>query len=418
MSESNAFQNTLTKMRNAAERLGYSENEYAPLMAPERELAVSMPVRMDDGSIQVFEGYRIQYSTGRGPGKGGIRYAKDVDLNEVRSLACWMALKCAVVGIPYGGAKGGITCDPFKLSDGEKERLTRAFTDKIAPIIGPEKDIPAPDMNTNAEIMGWIYDEYSKLVGYNCPAVVTGKPLEIGGSNGRTQATGYGVMLSTVEAIKDYLGGSKDLSIVIQGAGNVGMVTAELLHELGYKVIAISDVTGGLYNANGLEIPQIAEHVAARKLFDAYTPASGTTRIANSELLTLQCDVLIPAALQGQITMDNVKDLKCKLIVEAANGPCSTDAEDYLFEHGITVIPDILANAGGVTGSYFEWVQNIEHEIWTLERYNGQLKDIMIRAYHEVSDMQKKYNVCHRDAAQMLAMDRLIKANKARGNWR
>lgn len=415
--QNNAFHNTLTKMRAAAERMGYTENDYAALMGPERELAVTMPVKMDDGNVKLFEGYRIQYSTVRGPGKGGVRYATDVDLNEVRSLACWMALKCAVVNIPYGGAKGGITCDPTKLSKGELERLTRAYTEKISPIIGVEKDIPAPDMNTNGEIMGWIYDTYSKLAGVDSPGVVTGKPIEIGGSLGRREATGYGVMLCADAAAKKLFGETKGLRVVIQGAGNVGMIAAELLTAEGYKVVGISDVTGGLYNPDGLEIDKIAPHAHARKLFDVYEPAPGTKRIPNSELLTLDCDILIPAALQGQVDMDNVKDLKCKLLVEAANGPCSTDSEDWMFENGITVIPDILANAGGVTGSYFEWVQNITHEIWSEERVNTQLKEIMLRAFHEVDEMQKKYNVCHRDAAQMLAMDRLIKATAARGIW-
>ena len=413
----NAFENTKRTMRAAAERLGYEENDYLPLMAPERELAVSMPIRMDDGSIQLFEGYRIQYSSVRGPGKGGIRYAMDVDLDEVRSLACWMALKCAVVNIPYGGAKGGVTCDPTKLSKTELERLTRSYTLRIAPVIGVEEDIPAPDMNTNAEIMNWIYDTYSKIRGVDSPGVVTGKSIEAGGSAGRLEATGYGVKLCCHEQAKKMWGDHKGLRVVIQGAGNVGMLAAHFLHEEGYKIVGMSDISGGLYNPNGLDIDRIKPHAMARKLFSDFEPDADTKRISNSELFALDCDILIPAAMQDQIDMDNVRDLKCKLLVEAANGPTTIEAQDWCFENGIVVLPDILCNAGGVTGSYFEWVQNLTREIWTLDRYNAQLEAIMLASYNDVSDMQEKYQVSHRDAAQMLAMDRLIKATKAHGIW-
>lgn len=417
-SKKSPFEATLEKMRIAAERQGYTPDDYAPLMHPERELAVSMPIRMDDGSIQVFEGYRIQYSTVRGPGKGGIRYALDVDLEEVRSLACWMALKCAVVDIPYGGAKGGVTCDPTQLSKMELERLTRSYTMKIAPIIGEMEDVPAPDMNTNAEIMGWIYDTYSKLKGVISRGVVTGKPLELGGSAGRQAATGYGVMLCTHEAVKEVFPGQEEgLRVVVQGAGNVGMVAAKLLHERGYKIIAISDVTGGLYNPEGLEIEAINAHASARKLFDIYTPGTGTQRISNAELLSLDCDVLIPAALGGQVDLDNVASLKCKLLVEAANGPVSPDAEDWLFERGIPVIPDILANTGGVIGSYLEWVENLSQLKLTPEDYNKQVATIILNGYAAVVAMAKEYQVCYRDAAQMLAMKRLIETTKQRGIW-
>lgn len=417
-SKKSPFAATLEKMRIAAERQGYSQDDYAPLMHPERELAVSLPLRRDDGRVEVFTGYRIQYSTVRGPGKGGIRYAMDVDLEEVRSLACWMALKCAVVDIPYGGAKGGVACDPSKLSKWELERLTRAYTMKIAPLLGEMQDVPAPDMNTNPEIMGWIYDTYSKLQGQDARGVVTGKPLALGGSAGRNAATGYGVMLCTRQAVQEVFPGKEaGLRVVVQGAGNVGMVAARLLHELGYKVIGISDVSGGLYNPEGLEIEAINEHATARKLFDIYSPAPGTQRISNSELFGLDCDILIPAALGGQIDLDNVADLKCKLLVEAANGPLSPEAEDWLFERGVTVIPDILANTGGVIGSYLEWVENLSQLKLTPEDYNKQLSTLILNAYAAVSAMAQEYQVCPRDAAQMLAMKRLIDTTKMRGIW-
>jgi glutamate dehydrogenase (NAD(P)+) len=411
----NPYDNMLQVLETAAQKLGLTRNEYEAIKYPERELKVSIPVRMDNGDIRVFEGYRVQHSSSRGPCKGGIRYHEEVDIDEVKALAAWMTFKCAVVNLPYGGAKGAVKVDPSKLSKGELERLTRRFTTSILPIIGPEKDIPAPDVNTNAEIMGWIMDTYSMLNGYAVPGVVTGKSIEIGGSLGRAEATGRGVSIVTGELLK-YLNMSKTgTRIAVQGMGNVGGVTAKLLYELDYKIVGISDVSGGCYKPDGLDIPDIQDYMAVHnKSLEGYS-ADGIKKISNRELLTCDCDVLIPCALQNQITEDVADSIRAKLIVEGANGPTTVEADAILNKKGVILLPDILANAGGVVVSYFEWVQNIQELTWEESQINDTLKKIMIRSFGQVLDIVKEYRVSFRIAAYMLAISKLAKAKKIRG---
>ena len=414
-----AFQATIANMTNAAKKLGYQQADYEALMNPERELIVSIPVRMDDGSVKVFKGYRIQHSSSRGPCKGGVRYHQDVDLNEVRALACWMSLKCAVANIPYGGAKGGVTVNPGKLSRSELERLTRRYTAMIMPIIGPNQDIPAPDVNTNGEIMGWIMDTYSMMKGYAIPGVVTGKPLELGGSLGRPEATGRGVMIITDLTIQKLGMRKDDIRIAIQGAGNVGLTAARLLAAEGYSIVGLSDVSGGLYNPEGLDIPGIADYVKQKKLLIGYSLEDennkNTRRFGSTDVLTCDCDLLIPAAMENQITAANAKDVRAKVIVEAANGPVTSEADILLNAKNIPIMPDILSNAGGVVVSYFEWVQNTERLSWTEDDVNNKLSEIMTRAFHDVVSMKEKHNDTYRNGALMLAMDRLISCKKIRG---
>lgn len=412
--ELDSYQNTLKQIQTIAEKLGYTYKQYGRLMACERELSVSLPIKMDNGDLRIFQGFRIQHSTLRGPAKGGLRYHQDVDQNEVRALACWMTLKCAVVNIPYGGAKGGIQVDPAELTETELERLTRVYTEKIYPIIGPEADIPAPDVNTNGDIMGWIMDEYSRLCGRYTPAVVTGKPQEVGGSLGRPEATGRGVKIIT-DMLANHLGKQpEELRVVIQGAGNVGMTACKLLYEQGYKIIGISDVSGGLYNPEGLEVKAIAEHVEQRKLLSEIEPYPGTKRVTNQELLQLDCELLIPAALENQIHTANVDNIKAKYIVEGANGPISAQADKILTDRGVIIVPDILANSGGVIVSYFEWVQNLQHLCWNANQVNEQLKQNLNQAFTEVKAMKQKYDTSFREAAMMVAIERLVKALKIR----
>jgi glutamate dehydrogenase (NAD(P)+) len=372
---------------------------------------------MDNGKVRVFEGYRVQHSSVRGPCKGGIRYHHDTDENEVKALAAWMTVKCAVVGLPYGGAKGGITVDPFTLSRGELERVTRAFTAQIAPIIGPDQDIPAPDVNTTGEIMGWIMDTYSKLKGHSVPGVVTGKPLPIGGSLGRTEATGRGVTIIAGELLKKMGLDPKKMRVVIQGAGNVGSMTARFVHEmLGASVIAISDVSGGIHCESGLDIPDILRYLSTRgNLLKDYKLPAGGKRVTNDELLVLDTDVLIPAALENQINAGNVKDIKAKIIVEAANGPTTVDADKILEERGIPVVPDILANAGGVAVSYFEWVQNLQSFYWSEAEVNERLNQKMREAFEAVYKMHQDKKATFRTSAYMIALEKLAAANKVRG---
>ena len=415
------YEQTIQQLREAGKLLGYKEDDILPLLSPEREITVSIPLKMDDGSLRMFTGYRVLHSTLLGPGKGGLRYAPEVDLDEVRSLAIWMTLKCALLNLPFGGAKGGIACNPRSMSKSELERLTRTFTLKMANDIGPHKDIPAPDMNTNAQIMDWIFDTYSQIKGQPEPAVVTGKSLATGGSAGRREATGYGVFLCTEEACKKYFPNEKNLRVVIQGAGNVGLVAAEYLHQAGYRVIGLSDISGGTYAEDGLDIPQISKELSEGKLLDSIPRNENTKSINNEELLKLDCDILIPAALENQITMDNVKELRCRLIVEAANGPCSSEAEDWLYEKNIPYLPDILCNSGGVIGSYFEWVQNLSYQKWTPEHYQEHLKEIILKAYKEFESLQNDFkqkgtSISPRKAAMLLAVRRLIGVIQARNN--
>ena len=411
----NPYKNMLQVLELAARKLGLERNDYEALKYPERELKVAIPVKMDNGDIRVFEGYRVQHSSDRGPCKGGIRYHEEVDIDEVKALAAWMTFKCAVVNLPYGGAKGAVKVDPSTLSKGELERVTRRFTASILPIIGPEKDIPAPDVNTNAEIMGWIMDTYSMLHGYAVPGVVTGKSIEIGGSLGRAEATGRGVSIITGEILK-YLDMSKEnVRIAIQGMGNVGGVAAKLLYELGYRVVGVADISGAYYNPDGLDIRAIhAYQAASGNSLEGYT-AAGVKKISNAELLTCDCDVLIPCALQNQITGELADGVKAKLIVEGANGPTTVEADEILNRKGGVILPDILANAGGVVVSYLEWVQNIQALTWEEDQINETLKKVMIRSFGQVLDIVKEHHVSFRIAAYMLAISKLAKAKSIRG---
>ncbi len=396
----------------AADRLDLEPGLRAVLREAERELIVSIPVRMDDGSVKVFTGYRVQHNLGRGPSKGGLRYHQDVTLNEVRALAMWMTWKCAVVGIPYGGGKGGVCVDPTKLSMRELEGLTRRYATNISVLIGPEKDIPAPDVNTNAQTMAWIMDTYSMHVGYTVPGVVTGKPISLGGSEGRVEATGRGVVVAISEAARhtglDIIGAR----IAVQGFGNVGSVAASLLHAIGSKVVAVSDVFGAIYHDDGLDIGAVRAWLAEHGTVVGFP---GAAPISNAELLELEVDVLIPAALENQITIDNAERIKARIVAEAANGPTTPDADEVLVRKGVFLIPDILCNAGGVTVSYFEWVQDLNRDQWSEEIVNSKLTAIMVRSFAEVLAMAEREETDMRTAAYLLAVDRVAKATALRG---
>lgn len=415
MAEYNPYDNVISTIKRAADVLGLEETDYISDVYPERELKVSCPVRMDDGSIRVFSGYRVQHSSSRGPCKGGVRYHPDVNMDEVKALAAWMTFKCAVVGIPYGGAKGGIRVDPAELSKNELQRLTRRYTAMILPIIGPEKDIPAPDVNTNAEVMAWIMDTYSMLKGYAIPGVVTGKPIDIGGSLGRLEATGRGVMITTREILKKLGIEPKDVRVAVQGMGNVGSVSAKLLDDLGCCVIAVSDVSGGLYKAEGLNIRDILEYLSERGALLRDYAYDGVKHITNAELLACETDVLVPAALENQITADNARDINARIIIEAANGPTTVEADAILEKKGTIVVPDILANAGGVVVSYFEWVQNLQSLLWDEEEINKSLNRIMCKAIDEVYDLHQQKDITLRTSAYALALKKLVTAKKIRG---
>lgn len=412
----NPYENMLQVLELAAKMLGLKENDYIVLKYPERELKVSIPVEMDDGSIKVFEGYRVQHSSSRGPCKGGIRYHQDVDIDEVKALAAWMSFKCAVVNIPYGGGKGAIKVNPKELTKNELKKLTRRYTAMILPLIGPERDIPAPDVNTNAEIMGWIMDTYSMFKGYTVPGVVTGKPIEVGGSLGRKEATGRGVMFMTREILHRLGMPMIGTRIAIQGMGNVGGTAAKLLYNEGCKITAVSDVSGGVYSKAGLNIDEITSFLSQNngKVIKDYN-ASGIIHITNEELLTTEVDVLVPAALENQITEQIAPNIKATVIVEGANGPTTVEADKILERSGKIVVPDILVNAGGVVVSYFEWVQNIQSLMWDEEEVNRALEKIMIRAFNEVWDRKKEMNTTMRMGAHMVAIDRIVKAKKIRG---
>ena len=414
----NPYDNVLQVVQQAADILGYSDSDIEAIKYPERELKVSIPVRMDDGTTHVFQGYRIQHSTSRGPAKGGIRFHPDVSADEVRALAAWMTFKCAVVNIPYGGGKGGVVCDPTKLTENEIRAITRRYTAAIAPLIGPEQDIPAPDVGTNAAVMGWIMDTYSMLKGHCIHGVVTGKPLELGGALGRNDATGRGVMFTTHNILGKLDISAEGTTVAVQGAGNVGSVTAKLLYQSGMKVVAISDVSGGIYNPEGLDIPAILAYLAAdrRNLLKDFNE-EGTIHISNEELLELDVTVLIPAALENQINADNADKIKAKLIVEAANGPVASEADPVLAEKGILIVPDILANAGGVVVSYFEWVQNIQSVSWTEDEVNKKLKEIMDAAFASVWDLVQEKHTTLRMGAYLIALKRVVDAKSARAIW-
>jgi glutamate dehydrogenase (NAD(P)+) len=414
--EANPYEMFKTQVRLAGEKLGLSPDLLSIIETPERVLEVSIPVRMDDGHIEVFKGYRVQHSSVRGPCKGGIRYHPAVTVDEVKALAGWMTLKCAVVDIPFGGGKGGIVCDPMKLSEGELERLTRRYTAMILPLIGPNRDIPAPDVNTNAKIMNWFMDTATAMRGEPMYAIVTGKDVAVGGARGRREATGRGVMIITQEVLVRLGKKLEGITVAVQGFGNVGSVAALLLHEAGAKVVGVADISGGLYNPNGLNIPELMEYVARspKRLIAGYT-APGVSPIPGDEVLTLDVDVLIPAALEGQITERNAERIKAKVIVEGANGPTTPEADVILEERGRIVVPDILANAGGVVVSYFEWVQNLQYFYWDEAETNARLAQIMRRAFQDVWTMAQEKKVSLRIAAQMLALSRVAEAIRLRG---
>jgi len=409
----NPYGVAVAQFDEAADRLGLSQAMRAILRKPKRELIVNFPVRMDNGDVEIFTGYRVQHNINRGPAKGGIRYSPEVSLDEVRALSMWMTWKCAVVSIPFGGAKGGVICDPRKMSPGELERLTRRYTTEIALLIGPDSDIPAPDMNTNPQVMAWVMDTYSMHQGYSVPAVVTGKPIGVGGSEGRMEATARGVMVVTREAMLDKNMNPEDCSVVVQGFGNVGSITARLLHdELHCKVIGLSDIYGGVYNPKGIDVHRALryskEHGSLKGLPDSEP-------VTNAELLELPCDVLIPAALENQLTGRNAARIKPRLIVEAANGPTDPEADKIFNDAGITVVPDILANAGGVTVSYFEWVQDLQRFFWAENEINDRLEAIMKRSYRAVAQKASEQESSMRMGAYLLAVARVAEATELRG---
>jgi glutamate dehydrogenase (NAD(P)+) len=411
----NPYDNVIETIKNAAALLGLRETEYAPFLYPERELKVSFPVQMDDGSVRIFEGYRVQHSSSRGPCKGGIRYHQDVSPDEVKALAAWMTFKCAVVGIPYGGAKGAVKVDPQTLSEQELQRLTRRYTAMIMPIIGPQQDIPAPDINTNAQVMSWIMDTYSMLKGHTVPGVVTGKPVDIGGSLGRAEATGRGVLISTQEILSRLDIPFSGVSVAVQGMGNVGGVYAKLMHEAGAKVVAVSDVSGGIFDSKGIDIAAVRAFLSVKGAMLKDYQKAGISHISNQELLESEVDVLVPAAIENQITEANADGIKAKVIVEGANGPTTVAADVILEKKNTVIVPDILANSGGVVVSYFEWVQNIQSLFWDEAEVNRNLSRIIRKAIEEVYSLHVEKNVTLRTSAYALALQRLAAARNIRG---
>jgi glutamate dehydrogenase (NAD(P)+) len=407
-----SFANAQRQFDIAAELLDLSPNLRRILCVPQRELTVHFPVRMDNGEIQVFTGFRIQHNITRGPAKGGIRYHPDVDIDEVRALAMWMTWKCATVSIPYGGAKGAVIVDPKQLSIGELERLTRRYTTEVSILIGPDKDIPAPDVGTTPQVMAWIMDTISMHSGHTVPAVVTGKPINIGGSHGRNEATARGLAYILREASEDLSFPLSGAKIAIQGFGNVGAISAQLLSEMGATIVAVSDSGGGIYNRGGLSIGDVLAHKKNTGTVVGFPEADCVT---NQELLELPCDILIPAALENQITRHNADRIRARIIGEAANGPTTPEADDILYDRGVFVIPDILANAGGVTVSYFEWVQGLQEFFWTEREVNAQLERIMIGAFESVLRTAQERRVHMRTAAYLLAVDRVARATTTRG---
>src|ERR1700681_4582318 len=410
--EMNVYQNAEARFEVAANKLGLEQGLYRYLKYPSKEITLYIPVGLDNGQLEVFVGYRVLHSVVRGPGKGGIRYAPDVSLDEVRALASWMTWKCAVVNIPFGGAKGGVICDPHKMSMGELERMTRRYTSEIIEFIGPEKDVPAPDVNTNEQTMAWIMDTYSMHTRQTVTAVVTGKPINIGGSRGRREATGRGVMMVCDQAIKK-LGLNRDTTrVIVQGFGNVGSNAARLMAQKGYKIIGIIEVGGGLYNKNGINLEALWEF---RQRNGTVLGFPGAEKYDPAELLLVDCDILIPAATENQITSQNADRVKCKILAEGANGPTTAAADDILSEKKVFVIPDILANAGGVTTSYFEWVQDRQGYFWKESVVNEHLEDIMNTAFDDVVRYAETHGVNNRIAAYMLAIDRVAYTIRQRG---
>ena len=411
----NPFESMMSRFQIASQKLGLDDEVYEVLKSPTKQVTVNLPVTMDDGSIRVFEGHRVIHSNILGPSKGGVRYDQDVNIDEVKALAAWMTWKCAVVDIPYGGAKGGIRCNPRKMSAGEIERLTRAYTQSMSEIFGPDRDIPAPDMGTGPKEMAWMMDEYSKGQGMTVNAVVTGKPLVLGGSLGRAEATGRGVMISALTAMSKLEIDPQAASCAIQGFGNVGYWAAKLLSERGVNIVAISDVSGAYYNPKGIDIDEAKKYQEENDF--TLEGLSNVDKIDGSSILTLDVDVLIPAATEDVITKHNAHDIKAKLIVEGANGPTSYKADAILHEKGITAVPDILANAGGVTVSYFEWVQNRLGYKWTRERVNRRSDRIMKTAFNNVYETSKEYDVSLRIAAYIVAIKKVSQTYTFRGGF-
>ena len=414
MDEFNPFQAMAQRFDVAADQLGLDAGLRDVLRTPDKELTVAIPVNMDNGKLRVFTGYRVQHNFSRGPCKGGIRYAPDVNLDEVRALAAWMTWKCSVVDIPFGGAKGGVICDPRELSIGELERITRRYTAGIMDILGPDRDVPAPDVNTNEQTMAWLMDTYSMHVRRTETAIVTGKPLALGGSKGRTEATGRGVMIVTREALKKLGLRPENVRVVVQGSGNVGGIGAMLLAREGMKVVSMSDMYGAIHNDKGLDVPEVLAYLKANKRLDGYTKA---THLKNSEQLELDCEVLVPAATENQIHSKNADKIKAKLIVEGANGPTTVLADQILEKRGIVVVPDILANAGGVTVSYFEWVQDRAGFFWTEEVVNTRLEQVMTTSFEAVDQAAKKAGVSMRIGAYLVAVGRVTQVYKLRGTY-
>lgn len=410
--EENPFESMMERFDEAARRLDLDPNIYKILRWPSREITLHIPILMDDGNYQVFTGYRVQHNFARGPAKGGIRYSPDVSLDEVRALAAWMTWKCAIVNIPFGGAKGGVICDPREMSQGELERLTRRYASDMMDFIGPERDVPAPDMNTNEQTMAWIMDTYSMHVRHTVTAVVTGKPVELGGSRGRREATGRGLLFVCNEACKKFNLSYADTRVIIQGAGNVGGTAALLMHQEGYKVIGIGDITGALYNPQGLDVAGVLKYLKENKTVEGYREAE---HVSSGELLEMECEILMPAATENVITSQNADRIKCRILAEGANGPTTADADEIVAAKNIFVIPDILANAGGVTVSYFEWVQDRMGYFWNEQTVNDRLLEIMVASFADVVRIAEKYQVNTRLAAYMLAIDRVAYDTRLRG---
>lgn len=408
----NPFEIAQRQFDTAAEKLGLDDGMREVLRYPKRQLVVSVPTLMDDGSVSVFQGYRVQHNVARGPAKGGIRYHPKVTIDEVKALASWMTWKCATVNIPYGGGKGGVTCDPKKMSRGELERMTRRFASEISIIIGPDRDIPAPDVYTDSQTMAWIMDTYSMTRGYSALGVVTGKPLELGGSAGRREATARGALFCIREACQILKKPLRGATAAIQGFGNAGAIAARLLHEDGARIVAVSDSKGGLYSSRGLDMPRVLEH---KENTGSVVGFKGAERITNDELLETRCDILVPAALENQITLRNASRVRARIVAEAANGPTTPGADRILHERGSFVIPDILCNAGGVTVSYFEWAQNLQGFFWDEFEVNKQLERFMKRAFHEVLETSRRHGVDMRVAAYVLAVARVAEATRVRG---
>ncbi|PZC42983.1 MAG: glutamate dehydrogenase (NAD(P)+) [Chloroflexi bacterium] len=411
--EPNPYESALTQLHAAAEILHLDSGVLGGLRKPHREFTVNFPVEMDDGSVRTFTGYRVQHNDARGPYKGGIRYSAHVSLDEVRALAMWMTWKCAIVNLPYGGAKGGVIVDPAELSDCELENLSRRFISELEPIIGPDRDIPAPDMGTNSRVMAWMMDTYSMAHGHTVRAVVTGKPVQIGGSEGRFEATGRGVLFATEEIAKRRGDSLDELRVAVQGFGQVGSVAARLLHESGARVVTVSDAAGGYYNGNGLDIPALIARADERGMIQGDPP--GADRISNAEVIEIDCDYLIPAAIENVILESNADRIEAGVIVEAANGPTTPAAEAILLDRGRTIVPDVLANAGGVSVSYMEWVQDLQSFFWEEDEVNQRLARIMRKAFAQVWDSAEARGLSLRDAANVLGVERVVSATELRG---